>query len=66
MNSIAGGSTADVLQCTLKPGSVGLYEVLLHLNAGLSTNLYASLTIAQDIYVSNVVTFPVYNPAAGQ
>jgi hypothetical protein len=66
MNSIAGGSTADVLQATLKPGSVGLFEVLLHLNAGLSTNQYASLTIAQGFYVSNVVTFPVYNPGAGQ
>jgi len=62
MNSIAGGSTADVLQATLKPGSVGLFEVLLHLNAGLSTNQYSSLTIAQGFYVSNVVTFPLYNP----
>lgn len=66
MNAIAGGSTADVLQATLKPGSVGLFEVLLHLNAGLSSNPYSSLTIAQDIFVSNVVTFPVLNPAAGQ
>jgi hypothetical protein len=66
MNSIAGGSTADVLQCTLKPGSVGLFEVLLHLNSGLSTNLYASLTIAQGFFVSNLVTFPVFNPSAGQ
>jgi uncharacterized protein (TIGR03437 family) len=62
MNSIAGGSTADVLQATLKPGSVGLFEVLLHLNAGLSTNQYSSLTIAQGFYVSNVVTVPIYNP----
>ncbi len=66
MNAIAGGSTADVLQCTLKPGSVGLFEVLLHLNSGLATNLYASLTIAQGFFVSNEVTFPVFNPAAGQ
>ncbi|HWC95195.1 MAG TPA: IPT/TIG domain-containing protein [Candidatus Sulfopaludibacter sp.] len=62
MNAIAGGSTADVLQATLKPGSVGLFEVLLHLNAGLTTNQYSSLTIAQDIYVSNVVTVPIFNP----
>jgi len=62
MNSVAGGSTADVLQATLKPGSVGLFEVLLHLNSGISTNQYASLTIAQGFYVSNVVTLPIYNP----
>ena len=66
MNAIAGGSTADVLQATLMPGTVGLFQVLLHLNAGLTTNPYSSLTIAQNIYVSNVVTFPVYNPGAGQ
>ncbi len=66
MNAIAGGSTADVLQCTLKPGSVGLYEVLLHLNSGLATNLFASLTIAQGFFVSNQVTFPVFNPSPGQ
>ncbi len=66
MNAIAGGSTADVLQCTLKPGSVGLFEVLLHLNSGLATNLFASLTIAQGFFVSNQVTFPVFNTSAGQ
>jgi len=66
MNAIAGGSTADVLQCTLQPGSVGIFAVLLHLNSGLSTNQYSALTIAQDIYVSNVVTFPLFNPGASQ
>ena len=62
MNAIAGGSTADVLSATLKPGTVGIFEVLLHLNSGLTTNQYSSLTIAQGFYVSNVVTLPIYNP----
>src|ERR1019366_7548405 len=31
-NSLAGGSTANVLQATLKPGTVGLYEVWLQLS----------------------------------
>ena len=59
MNSIAGGSTADVISATLLPGSVGLYQVLLHLNPSLSTDPYAQLTIAQDVYVSNIVTLPI-------
>jgi uncharacterized protein (TIGR03437 family) len=59
VSSLAGGSTADVLSASLLPGSVGVYQVILHLNSGLATNADTTLTIAQDIYVSNVVTFPV-------
>lgn len=63
MNSIAGGSTADVLQATLQPGTVGIFQVLLHLNSSLGTNQYTAVTIAQGSFVSNSVTFPVYSPA---
>jgi uncharacterized protein (TIGR03437 family) len=59
MNSIAGGKTADVISATLLPGSVGTYKVLLHLNPDLPTDPYSQLTIAQDIYVSNIVTLPI-------
>jgi uncharacterized protein (TIGR03437 family) len=63
VSSLAGGSTADVLNASLLPGTVGIYQVLLHLNSGLSTNAYTGVTISQDIYTSNAVTFPVFNPA---
>jgi uncharacterized protein (TIGR03437 family) len=59
VSSLAGGSTADVLSATLLPGTVGIFQVVLHLNSSLPTNLDTTLTIAQDVYVSNVVTFPV-------
>jgi uncharacterized protein (TIGR03437 family) len=59
VNSIAAGKTADVISATLLPGSVGLYQILLHLNSNLGTDPYAQLTIAQDVYVSNIVTLPV-------
>jgi uncharacterized protein (TIGR03437 family) len=59
VNSIAGGKTADVISATLMPGTVGLYQVLLHLNPDLVTDPYAQLTIAQDVYVSNIVTLPI-------
>jgi uncharacterized protein (TIGR03437 family) len=59
VNSIAGGKTADVISATLMPGSVGLYQVLLHLNPDIPTDSFTQLTIAQDIYVSNIVTLPV-------
>lgn len=64
VNSIVGGKTADVISATLMPGTVGLYQVLLHLNPDIPTDLFAQLTIAQDIYVSNVVTVPIVNPAS--
>jgi uncharacterized protein (TIGR03437 family) len=59
VNSSAGGSTADVITATILPGSVGLYQVLLHLNPSLATDPYAQLTIAQGFFVSNIVTLPI-------
>jgi phage tail sheath gpL-like len=61
MNAIAGGKTADVISATLLPNSVGTYKVLLHLNPDLPTDPYSQLTIAQDVYVSNIVTLPIVN-----
>ena len=34
----------------------------MQLNADIPTNPQTQLTIAQDIYVSNIVTFPVFIP----
>lgn len=63
VSSLAGGKTANVLYAALRPGSIGLYEIHLELNSDLPTNSATQLTIAQDIYVSNVITFPVRNPS---
>jgi len=62
MDSMAGGSTADVLYMGMKPWTVGLYEVHLQLNNGLPTNPQTQVNIEQDIFVSNVVTIPVVKP----
>jgi uncharacterized protein (TIGR03437 family) len=62
VSSLAGGKTANVLYAGMKPGTVGLYEVDLELNPDLPTNPLTQLTIAQDVYISNIVTFPVVNP----
>jgi hypothetical protein len=59
MNAAAAGKTADVISATLLPGSVGIYQVLLHLNPTLATDPLSQLTIAQGYYVSNIVTLPV-------
>lgn len=62
VSSLAGGKTANVLSAGMKPGSVGVFEVVLELNSDLPTDPATQVTIAQDIYVSNIVTFPLYNP----
>ena len=62
VSSLAGGKTANVLYAGLKTGTVGLYQVDLELNSDLPTNPLTQLTIAQDVYVSNIITFPLVNP----
>ena len=63
VSSLAGGKTANVLYSGLKVGSVGIFEVHLELNSDIPTDSTTQATIAQDVYVSNIITFPVLNPA---
>src|SRR5581483_7949810 len=46
-------------QATLMPGTVGIFEVVLHLSNGLTANANTSVTIAQGNFVSNAVSIPV-------
>jgi uncharacterized protein (TIGR03437 family) len=62
VSSLAGGKTANVLLASLQPNAVGVYVVHLELNSDLPTDPFTQLTIAQDVYVSNIVTIPVVNP----
>lgn len=62
VSSLAGGKTANVLAATLDNGKVGVYRVDLELNSDIPTDPFTQLTIAQDVYVSNIVTIPVVNP----
>ena len=61
VSSLAGGKTADVIAATLMPGMVGTYKVILHLNPDIPTDAATPVTISQDLYTSNVITFPVVN-----
>jgi len=63
VSSLAGGKTANVLSATLLPGTVGQFKVLLQLNSDMPTDPLTNVYIAQDVYISNIVTFPVVNPA---
>ncbi len=61
VSSLAGGKTASVDFVGLMPGTVGIYEIDLILNSDLPDDPMTRLTIAQVLFVSNVITFPVQN-----
>ena len=63
LSALAGGATAEVLQASLVPGMVGLYEVIVHLGAGLSTEPETSIELSQGAYLSNDDAFPLVNSA---
>jgi uncharacterized protein (TIGR03437 family) len=60
VSALAGGKTANVLYAGMMNGAFGLYEVHLELNSSQPTDDFTQLTIAQDVYVSNITTIPVY------
>ncbi len=62
VSSLVGGSNANVISAGLAEGMIGIYQVVLELSNSLSSNAITQLTISQDIYTSNIVTIPVYQP----
>jgi uncharacterized protein (TIGR03437 family) len=62
VSSLAGGKTANVLSASLMPGTVGIFSVVIQLNSSMPTDPLTQLTIAQEDFVSNIVTLPVVSP----
>jgi uncharacterized protein (TIGR03437 family) len=62
VSSLAGGKTANVLSAGLLPGSTGVFLVVIQLNSSMPTDYLTQLYIAQDVYISNIVTIPVVSP----
>jgi uncharacterized protein (TIGR03437 family) len=56
------GFSANVLFAGMEPGAIGIARVDLELNGGLGSDPLTQVTIAQDIYVSNIATIPVKAP----
>jgi uncharacterized protein (TIGR03437 family) len=56
------GLVATPMNVALVPDTVGIYYVEFALSPSLVTNVLSQLTIAQQLFVSNVVTFPVVIP----
>lgn len=58
------GLTATPMNVTLVPDTVGIYYVEFALNSSVTTDALSQLTIAQQLFVSNVVTFPIVVPGS--
>ena len=64
VSATMNGSTAQVVNAGLKKGSYGIYTVQLIVPSGTPTSNAVQLYIAQNAFVSNIVTLPV-GAAAG-
>jgi uncharacterized protein (TIGR03437 family) len=56
------GLVATAMNVALVPDTVGIYYVEFALNPSLGTDALSQMTIAQQLFVSNVVTFPIVIP----
>jgi hypothetical protein len=65
VSSLAGGKTANVLYATLLPGTVGTFVVALQLNPDMCSDQLTQVYIAQDVFISNIATFPLVDNAPG-
>jgi uncharacterized protein (TIGR03437 family) len=65
VSATMNGVTAQVVTAGFRTGAYGIYTVQLIVPSNLSNNPATQLYIAQNAFVSNIVTIPV-GPAAGQ
>lgn len=54
-----GGSTAEVVSAGFASGAYGVYEIQMMVPTSLTANNSTQLYVAQNAYVSNIVTIPV-------
>ncbi len=59
---LAGGSSGNIINTGYALGMAGVFRVEFQLSSALTSNSQTQLTIAQNFFVSNVVTFPVAKP----
>lgn len=59
VSATINGQTAEVVAAGLPQGSYGVYQVQLIVPSGFATTSAAQLYIAQNAFISNIVTIPV-------
>jgi uncharacterized protein (TIGR03437 family) len=56
---LAGGSTGNIIFTNYVPGQLGIFQITFQLSSSVASDPLTQLTIAQQSFVSNVVTFNV-------
>ena len=59
VSATVNGATAQVLSAGLPPFSYGIYQVQMVLPTTLKTNPAVQVYVAQNAFISNIVTIPV-------
>jgi uncharacterized protein (TIGR03437 family) len=59
VSATLGGTTAQVIGAGLPPGSIGVYQIQLIIPTSAPTNSATELYVAQNAYISNLVTLPI-------
>ncbi len=62
VSALIGPGTGNVLSAGAKPGTIGLYEILVELSGSLLENPFTKINISQQSLTSNTLTFPVGPP----
>ena len=59
VSALVNNATGQVINAGLPAGSIGVYQVQIQIPTGAATNPNTQVSIAQDAFVSNIVTIPV-------
>ncbi len=66
ISGLTQGVSVTVISAGLQVGGIGVYKLVIELSNELVTNPLTQLTVAQDVFTSNVVTIPVLSPNPNQ
>jgi uncharacterized protein (TIGR03437 family) len=64
VSSTIGARTGQVIDAGLTPGAIGVYQVSVIMPSGLPADANTQVYIAQDAFISNIVTLPLAGSAS--
>ena len=59
VSSTAAAATGTIIGAAMKPGQIGVYEIVIEINSSASVGPQAQFTISQSFSTSNIVAVPL-------
>ena len=59
VSALVGGANATVVSASLVVGQIGVYQVQLEINSGVTPDALAQATLSQGLTTSNIVIIPI-------